>query len=157
MQGIPGDRGPGGATGAQGPQGVKGDTGAAGPVGATGPKGDTGATGPQGVKGDTGATGPAGANARQTHATRAQTDTAGRYTWTFPTAFPAGVLPVIALTVQDASTGSFEHKITALSNTAVSVQIAKLNAVNALGAAVQLLGLDPNPQAFVHITATAPG
>jgi hypothetical protein len=82
---------------------------------------------------------------------RVQTDTTGKYTWTFPTAFATGVLPVIGVTVQDTSTASFNHKITALSNTAVTIQLAKTTAVTVLG--ISVLGVDTNPQAFVHLTA----
>ena len=154
--GIVGPEGPEGRTGAQGPAGPKGDTGTAG---APGLKGDTGSQGPAGPKGDIGATGPQGpaSTARQEYALRVQTDTAGRYAWTFPAAFPVGVLPVVQITVQDTSAGSFNHKITALSNTGVTIQLVKTTAVNPVGLGVTLLGIDTNPQAVVHLTAMAPG
>lgn len=97
------------------------------------------------------------ASARQEYALRVQTDATGKYVWTFPAAFPVGVLPVVQITVQDTSAGSFNHKITALSNTGVTIQLQKTTAVNPLGAGVMLLGIDTNPQAVVHLTASAPG
>jgi hypothetical protein len=105
------------------------------------------------VKGDTGAAGPAGTAVQRI---RVQTDINGRYVWTFPTPYPAGVVPVIGLTVQDATAGNvvFNHKLLAVTNTSVTIQLAKVTTISVAG--VGVLGFDTNPQAFVHITAVAP-
>jgi hypothetical protein len=68
------------------------------------------------------------------YATRAQADSGGGYTWTFPTPFDAGVIPVVQITVEDNTPG--HHRITALSNTSVTVAV--------------------NSSAFVHLTAEGP-
>lgn len=175
INGAPGAKGDKGDTGAPGPTGqdgapgAKGDAGAAGKDGSPGvagkdglpgAKGDTGAAGPKGDTGATGATGAAGKDgtgALKAHAVRATTDAQGRYTWTFPAPFATGVLPVVQVSVQDTSTGSFNHKVTALTNASVSIQLTKTTPVNPLGAGVTVLGIDTNPVAVVHLTATAPG
>lgn len=165
-RGPAGDTGPAGGmglqgargeTGQQGPVGAAGPAGAIGPAGEIGPAGAIGPAGSQGLKGDTGAAGPAGAAGTagtKVQAIRVQTDAAGKYTWTFPTAFVAGVLPVIQITVQDASSATFNHKVTALSNTAVTIQLVKTTAVTVVG--VSVLGMDTSPQAFVHLMVVAP-
>ncbi len=86
--------------------------------------------------------------------TRAQTNTSGVYTWTFPTAFGSGVIPVIECTVEDSSAASWNHQITAISNTAMTTQLVKTTAVTILG--ISVLGVSATPQAYVHLTARAP-
>ena len=86
---------------------------------------------------------------------RAQTNTAGVLTWTFPTAFRTGIIPVISLTVEDGTAGvTWNEQITAISNTSVSIQLTKTTAVTVLG--ISVLGVAATPQAFVHLTAIAP-
>lgn len=86
---------------------------------------------------------------------RVQTDSAGVYTWTYPSAYGAGVIPVIELTVEDNTAGAtWNHKITAISNTSVTIQLGKTTAVTILG--ISVLGIAASPQAFVHLTAIAP-
>jgi len=85
--GPQGPAGPAGATGPQGLQGIQGLTGATGAVGATGPQGTIGPTGA------TGATGAAGSPGTVFQSARVVTDTAGLFTWTFPTPFAGGIIP----------------------------------------------------------------
>lgn len=143
--GVDGKDGLPGKDGAEGKQGIQGNPGK---------DGLNGQDGKQGLKGEVGATGAAGKDGTKALAIRAQTDTTGKYIWTFPTAFASGVIPVIEVTVQDTGTASFNHKISALSNTSATVQLTKTTAVTILG--ISVLGIDTSPQAFVHITATAP-
>lgn len=81
---------------------------------------------------------------------RVQTNGTGGYTWTFPTAFSASTTPVIEVTPEDAtSAASTDVRITAVSNTSVTIQASRLTTV--LG----LLSLNSTPQIYVHITAFA--
>lgn len=159
-QGSQGVAGPTGSTGPQGIQGVIGATGDTGPQGPTGSAGATGATGAQGIQGVTGATGSTGATGAQgtsgitSQRTRAQTNTSGVYTWTFPTPFGAGVTPIIEVSVEDNSSSAWNHQITAISNTSVTIQLGKTTAVTILG--ISVLGVSSNPQAYIHLTAIAP-
>lgn len=86
--------------------------------------------------------------------TRAQTDTNGAYTWTFPTAFGSGITPIVSVTVEDGSSAIWNTQITSISNTSVTVQLTKTTAVTVLG--VSVLGVAATPQAYVHLTAIAP-
>lgn len=81
--------------------------------------------------------------------TRAQTNTSGAYTWTFPTAFAS--TPVVSITVEDNTSASWNHQITAISTTSVTVQLVKTTAVTVVG--VSVLGVAASPQAYVHLTA----
>lgn len=83
---------------------------------------------------------------------RVQTATDGSYTWTFPTAFSG--TPVVEITVEDGSSATWNHRITSLSSTAVSIQLGKLTATSLLG--INLLQIASNPQAYIHIMAVAP-
>lgn len=131
-----------GAKGDPGPQGVQGAAGPAGPQGVS-IKGDPGA---QGVKGDTG---PAGAALLRIRATTAAD---GTYTWTFPTPFVAGTVPVIAIAAEGSSTINYQHTITAVSATSVSVKVLPIADVTLLG--IHILGIQ-NPQAAtIHIIAS---
>lgn len=87
--------------------------------------------------------------------TRAQTNTSGVLTWTFPSAYGGGVTPIISLTVEDATAGvTWNDQITAISNTSVTIQLTKTTAVTVLG--ISVLGVAATPQAFVHLMAVAP-
>lgn len=119
-----------------------------GPQGERGEKGDTGATGPEG---------PPGENAKLRQCIRATTNASGLYTWTFPTPFASGVMPVVTATVESSDASYFAVRIHSLSNTGVTVQVNLTNA-----SVVALLGLTilSVPAAvgarIVHITAEAP-
>lgn len=87
--------------------------------------------------------------------TRAQTNAAGLLSWTFPTPYPDGVIPVVQVAVEDASAGAnWGHQITSVSNTGMTVQLSKTTAVLVLG--ISVLGIAANPQAYVHLTAIPP-
>lgn len=152
--GAAGQKGADGLPGAPGPQGLPGANGVPGKDGAPGAQGVPGAQGIPGVQGLPGLKGDPGTAANRVLTLRAQTDTSGRLTWAFPTAFAAGVLPLIGVAVQDTSAASFNHKVVALTNASVTIQLTKTNVVTLLG--ISVLGIDSNPQAFVHLTATAP-
>lgn len=86
---------------------------------------------------------------------RAQTNASGAYTWTFEQPYPAGRIPAVVCLVEDAS-GSFtwNARISAISNTAVTVQLTKTASVTVLG--ISVLGIQANPQATVHLLASLP-
>lgn len=169
--GPQGPKGEVGAAGQQGAQGIKGDigaTGAAGTAGATGaigPKGDTGATGPAGTAGTNATTtsnattavaglmAPADKNKLdQLQRVRLVSDSSGLVTWTFAKPFPAGSTPVVAVTPENNTSGSnINHKITAISNTAVTVQLSMSSAVTLLG--ISVLGVNVASSTPVHMDA----
>lgn len=86
--------------------------------------------------------------------TRQQTNTSGLLTWTFPTPFGGGVVPVIGVAVESGSTDSWGHVLKSVSNTAVTVQLTRTAAVTILG--ISVLGIAATPQAYVHLMAVAP-
>lgn len=169
LTGAAGADGAPGSTGATGPTGAPGSTGS---TGATGPKGDTGltgssgsagsagATGPAGATGATGATGAAGTNATITQGTvGAVTGGSGRYTWTYPVAYGAGVVPVIEVAAVKPSGATASHNAqiyTDPTNTSVTVEVQVVP--NAITGILGLIGIT-SPAANgtkVHITARAP-
>lgn len=82
---------------------------------------------------------------------RVQTDSSGSYTWTFPTAFASGTMPVVTATPEDATgSASTDVRITAVSTTSVTVQATRITSV--LG----ILSLNTTPQIYVHLTAVKP-
>lgn len=85
---------------------------------------------------------------------RAQTNASGVYVWSYPTAYSSGTVPVISLSVEDGSASSWDHQITAISNTSVTIQLVKVTPVTILG--ISVLGVSSSPQAYVHLTATSP-
>lgn len=170
--GPQGIQGATGLQGAAGPTGPKGDAGAIGAQGATGPQGAIGPQGPQGVQGPAGtpaSTSLASAAANGLMAAtdkakldtlpaiqrlRVQTNALGVYTWTFPVPYGAGVLPIISCDVEDDTAAVASLKITALSNTAVSVKVTKQTQVTVVG--IQVLALASSHQAFIHLVAFNP-
>lgn len=89
---------------------------------------------------------------------RVQTDTTGSYTWTFPTPYAPGVIPVVSVTVEDATTNTvWNHQVVAISNTALTIKLNKSQV-----SVVALIGLSVlsvpagGAQAFVHLTAIDP-
>ncbi len=155
--GATGAQGIAGATGATGSQGIAGDLGPQGPQGATGSTGSTGAQGIQGIQGATGATGPAGTTTWAgitdkplMQRTRVQTASNGTYTWTFPTAYPGGTVPVVTLAPETDGAMS----VTAISNTAVSVKLVQLVDVTVLG--IHVLAAGASSAQYIHITAITP-
>lgn len=86
---------------------------------------------------------------------RAQTNTSGVYVWTFPIAYATGIRPVIEIAIEESTAGAiFSSKITALTNTSVTIQVLRTNAVTVAG--ISVLGAAVGAQAFVHLTAVAP-
>lgn len=117
---------------------IKGATGAASTV--AGPPGAASTVpGPQG---------PAGILGIQR--TTVTTDANGNAVWTFPTAYSAGVVPICSCDVQDASTDMVTAKITALTNTAVTIKATKPALV------LSLLNIQAAASVKVHLTAMPP-
>lgn len=89
--------------------------------------------------------------------TRAQTDTSGNLTWNFPTAFPAGVTPVIGIAVEDGTTDSlWASRIVSVSNVGVTLKLSKTVAISVALLGLTIPVLQAIPQAFVHLTAFLP-
>lgn len=86
--------------------------------------------------------------------TRVQTNSSGAYTWTFPSAYGVGVIPVISLDIEDGTAAIWNSQVTAVSNTSATIQLTKSTAVTVLG--ISVLGVAATPQAYVHLTAIEP-
>jgi len=88
---------------------------------------------------------------------RAQTTTTGTYTWTFPTAYGGGVTPVITASCESSSTtNSYNVQITAVSNTAVTIQVFETSPITVAVLSLTLLQFNTSVQCYVHLTAVAP-
>lgn len=86
---------------------------------------------------------------------RVQTDASGNYTWTLPTPYGAGVIPVVSAVAENASTSTpFNVQITSVSNTSVTVKVLRSSTVSVLG--ILVLGEPVGAQAYVHLMAVAP-
>lgn len=86
---------------------------------------------------------------------RAQTDTSGVYTWTFPVAYGAGVVPVVSAVAEGTNASIWNAQITSSSNTSAVIQVNRsTTAVQVLG--INVLSLQSNPQTFVDLQAVAP-
>lgn len=86
--------------------------------------------------------------------TRVQTASDGTYTWTFPTAYGAGVTPIIELMAEGDATTNYQQVITAISNTSVSVKLTKLQDVTVL--TIHVMGIQAAGATFIHLTAISP-
>lgn len=88
-------------------------------------------------------------------AIRVQTSSAGVYIWVFATPFAAGVIPVISYASEDATSGALMGmRLSGLTNTGVTVTIARSTAVSVAG--ISVLGAAVGVQTYVHLTAVAP-
>lgn len=94
------------------------------------------------------------ANLENLQYTRAQTNTSGDYTWTFPNAYGAGVVPRIVAVTELNTTDIMNVNITALSNTAVTVHCTRTTPLVVL--TINVLGVSSAPQCFVHLYADSP-
>jgi hypothetical protein len=120
-----------------------------------GPRGPAGKDGLPGKDGSPGAAstvpGPAGSpGILGIQRTVATTDANGLFTWTFPTPYAAGITPVCSADVQDASADTITVKITAVSNTAVTVKATKPTMLGVV------LSTSAAAQAKIHLTAMPP-
>lgn len=86
--------------------------------------------------------------------TRAQTNTSGDYTWTFPTPYDAGVTPRIVAVTELNTTDIMNVNLTSLSNTSVTVHCTRTTPLVVL--AINVLGVSSSPQCFVHLYADSP-
>ena len=87
--------------------------------------------------------------------TRVQTNSTGDYTWTFPTAYGTGIIPVISVVSESASSTIPQGvQIVAISNTSVTIKVINLPSTSVLS--IVVLGAPAGAQAYVHLTAIAP-
>lgn len=131
-----------------------------------GPKGATGATGPAGAGGATGPTGPTGSagpgcsTALAEQCAKLTTATDGTVTWTYPTAYGAGVVPVIEAVAVGTSGSTNVVNVQmdgAPTNTAAKfrVTLTQVTSVSLLG--LNILSVPASPGAVpIHVTAKAP-
>lgn len=83
------------------------------------------------------------------------TDVNGLVTWTFNPPYAAGVVPVVEIAPQSNNPNlSINHRITTLTNTAVTVQLSASAAVTVLG--ISVLGVQQPGVLTVHLTAGEP-
>lgn len=160
-----------GATGATGATGAAGAAGAVGATGATGAVGATGAAGSNGSNGTnatttSNATGSvpgleSGADKTKLDALpliqriRVQTDSSGSYTWTYPTAYGSGVIPVVSVVAEGGSTVPLNVQLaSAPTNTSATFKVLTLPSTSVLS--IVVLGAPAGAQAYLDITATAP-
>lgn len=112
-----------------------------------------GIQGIQGISGNQGIQGVDGALSIR----RARITTAydGTYTWTYPTAFASGVVPIVGITAEGTSTTNYQHTIVGTpTNTSVSIKVTPVSDVTLLG--IHILGIQTTSATVVHITAIAP-
>lgn len=159
-----------GPQGEEGPEGEKGDTGDTGATGLTGAqgiqgiqgvKGDTGDTGPTGASGATGPTGSTGADGALSiqRAVVSVAGGSGRYTWTYPTAYGSGVVPIVTPTVVKPSGNTASYNVQLYGDpTNASCTIEVLVVPNTITGILGLIGIvTPAPNGTkIHIQAIAP-
>lgn len=86
---------------------------------------------------------------------RAQTDASGNYTWTYPSAYGGGIVPIIGVVPEGGSTVPLNVQIVGTpTNTAVTFKVLSLPNISILGIAT--LGAPTGTQAYLHMTAIAP-
>ena len=87
---------------------------------------------------------------------RVQTDASGNYTWTYPTAYPSGVVPVISAVSESASSTVPQgvQIVGVPTNTSATFKVINLPSTSVLG--IVVLGAPTAAQAYIHITAVAP-
>lgn len=143
-----------------GPQGVTGSTGPQGTTGATGSQGAAGATGSTGSQGATGPTGPTGAAGTVIQRLRVQTDGSGLYSWTFPSAYGAGVTPVVSCSAEgpNGSANQYNCQLNGVpTNTGAAFKVTTIS-----GTSISLVGLlnltltTASPSTYIDIVASAP-
>ena len=160
-----GPEGPQGPQGVQGIQGQKGDTGSTGAAGTNGTNG-TNALVTLTTTGSGAATYNAGTGALNIptptiptvpviNRARITTASDGSYSWTLPTACSAGTTPVVSITPESATAGdAVSHRITAVSNTSVSVFAGRSAGLSVLSLTV--LGVPSGVAIPVHLIAICP-
>lgn len=90
-------------------------------------------------------------------AARITTAANGTYTWTFPNAFPSGVIPVVQITPEDSGTGvTVTHKITSISNTSATVATTRTSASAVALLGITLLQVQSNAATVLHLSAQSP-
>ncbi len=88
--------------------------------------------------------------------TRVQTDASGNYTWTYPVAYPSGVVPVLtAISESASSTVPQGVQIVGVpTNTSATFKVINLPSTSVLS--IVVLGAPTAAQAYIHLTAVAP-
>ena len=121
-----------------------------------GPKGD------KGDKGDTGNPGSPGAPGASavTRAARVTTNASGTYTWTYPTAFASGVVPVIsALPEGPNPVNGVEVNIQLVgtpTNTQCTIQVMRTSAITVSLLGLTILQVATSVATNVHLFAVEP-
>lgn len=178
-QGIQGIKGDKGDTGIQGPAGNDGAVGPQGPIGITGPAGSVGPTGPAGTNGTNGTNATTTSvatttvNGLMSFSDKSKLDTVaeeqrvitavvganGRATWTYPTAYGSGVVPVIQAQAVKPTSSTISYNCAIYgdpTNTSVTVEVNTVNPT-ILGILGSILIAQPAPAGTkVHIIAKAP-
>jgi len=87
--------------------------------------------------------------------TRLSTDINGNATWIYPSGYTSGITPIVQLTVENNNlTIPYDHKITAINNTGVTIKTLQTSLVSVVG--ISVLGIPVGAQCFVHLTAFEP-
>lgn len=87
---------------------------------------------------------------------RVQTDASGNYTWTYPVAYGAGVVPVISAISESASSTVPQgvQIVGVPTNTSATFKVINLPSTSVLS--IVVLGAPTAAQAYIHLTAIAP-
>lgn len=124
-----------------------------------GPQGIPGTNGTNGATGATGAQGIPGTDAAQTQEIRATTTSGGLYTWTYPVAYGAGVVPVVECCAegpdpQNSVVVNAQVEGTP-TNTSCKIRVNRsTTTIQVLG--INVLSLVTPVATVVHVTARAP-
>lgn len=118
-----------------------------------------GPTGAAGANGSNGTNGTNGTNATVEQAKVLTTASDGTLTWTYPTAYGAGVVPVVECLAQSASTTTVVNcQLTATpTNTSAALRVTLTNVTVVTLIGLSILSVPTSPGVTtVHVTARAP-
>lgn len=114
-----------------------------------------GAPGTMGSTGATGAAGLNGTNATPVQRIRAQTDSSGNYSWTYPLAYPSGTIPVITAICEGGTNQPVNIQIVgAPTYTNCLFKVLSLPSTTLLS--VIVLGSPAGAQTYIDAIASAP-
>lgn len=87
---------------------------------------------------------------------RVQTDSSGNYTWTYPVAYGAGVVPVVSAISESASSTVPQgvQIVGVPTNTACVFKVINLPSTSVLS--IVVLGAPTGAQAYLHLTVQSP-
>lgn len=125
-----------------------------GATGSTGSQGMQGVMGLQGANGSNGSTGASGSDGELSiQRIRVQTDATGNYTWTFPSTFGSGVLPIVSANAEGVSTTQINIQIVSSTRSNAVFKVYSLPTQSLLGISV---AVPTATQAFIDLMAIAP-